>query len=599
METKKTKSFLRGAAVRAFYDMNKHPDGYRFVRLQESLERTDDMPIIGLSTGWFPATVAEEFNGEGEVLVRFHGSFEDPYSATSPEQGPVKNLHWRVDPNLVSERTSKATSIELSLVVVRWKEYFTRHYTSRSHNVLNEDLIKDVLEGPGSVKEALGSKGKYEVFTIFASKSKHLDLLDSSKTKQIISSLRGSRKAALYFLWPTQKPALEREGRVAAGSLQGLMQRMEDEGVKTSWPHPWKLYEDLLSKSWAFRESKMPTGIDLRIPPTTAVSREELSLDAEAAASTAIRKLQELRKQRGGTPASKEDYRGVAKLGFAWMGEEVLPFTGEAALTKALKKLLDGSIPEAHCLVQERVEDVCCEMRAYCCQDAERGTYAIKLLNMRMRPPKHQHQAWDASFAMADHRTMTSDELAQQCFAGDRKIVENIEAEVKRLAYLWLEWLRNYSPPSVVRIDFMISQRKDLTGSSGAFQVHTCELTECGGATCGLQVTPRTVAVLNDAMGEAEGFPKPLPPFQETNERNEQRNRNDRDRPKRAEASAEGVRDVQLPVQGRSFGVLGAFLLAFFCLLWPRSKLGGFVALAGIGMWKARDKLRDSWTIRS
>ena len=55
----------------------------------------------------------------------------------------------------------------------------------------------------------------------------------------------------------------------------------------------------------------MPTGIDLRIPPTTAVSREELSLDAEAAASTAIRKLQELRKQRGGTPASKE--RGLLK----------------------------------------------------------------------------------------------------------------------------------------------------------------------------------------------------------------------------------------------------------------------------------------------
>ena len=299
MEPAKTKCFQRGAAVRAFYDMNKHPYGYRFVRLQESLERTNDMPVIGHSTGWFPATIAEEYSGEGDVLVKFLGKFEDPYS----EEGPVETLMWRVHPDLVLDRKSKAPTIHLSLVVVRWKEYYTKVASSRCHSVLNEDLIRDVLEGPGSVKEAWGSNGNYEIFTIFASKAKHLDLLDSGKTKEIVSSLRGPRKAALYFLWPTRKAALEREGRVAADSLQALIQQMETEGVKTSWPHPWSLYEDLLSKSWAVRESN---SLELQIPPTTSVSVEELHHGAEAAASTAIKKLQELRGQRGGEILSKD-----------------------------------------------------------------------------------------------------------------------------------------------------------------------------------------------------------------------------------------------------------------------------------------------------
>ena len=54
---------------------------------------------------------------------------------------------------------------------------------SGSHNVLNEDLIKDVLgghAGHGSCKEFFGTKGNYEVFTIFAKTSEHLKAIDMS-----------------------------------------------------------------------------------------------------------------------------------------------------------------------------------------------------------------------------------------------------------------------------------------------------------------------------------------------------------------------------------------------------------------------------------
>ena len=77
-------------------------------------------------------------------------------------------------------------------------------------------------------------------------------------------------------------------------------------------------------------------------------------------------------------------------------------FACEAALRKALKKLTEGAAPEAQCLVQERVEDVRCEMRAFCCKDEKNESYAMQLLNMRMKSPSMKHQVWDASFSLTD-----------------------------------------------------------------------------------------------------------------------------------------------------------------------------------------------------
>lgn len=282
----------RGKPVRAFYDMNQHPEGYRFLRLLDMEGKdAEDSALIGLSRGWFPASVAKDHDGEGNVLVKFHGKFQDPFRL---EGDAADGLYWEVKPELVSEMKTRAPKMQLSLIVLRFKNYWPKEKGSRSHNILNEELINDVLQGHGSFEEALGPH--FEVCTIFAKTSKHLDEVD---TEKVILSLRATRKAALYFLWPTQKR--ERDGMVLASSLQSLMQRMEAAGVKTSWPHPWSLYQDLVSKSWAPRECM---NSELCIPLTTVVTCE--GVQEEDAASMAIEQLRNMRTRLGGTPPSKE-----------------------------------------------------------------------------------------------------------------------------------------------------------------------------------------------------------------------------------------------------------------------------------------------------
>jgi len=603
-----SKRFKRCAPVRAFYDMNKHPEGYRYIRV-ENKARDPTQPTIGLSTGWFPATVAEEYDGVGEVLVKLHGFFDDPYGV---EPEPVVGLAWRVDPDLVLDRKMSPVTIDLSLVVVRYKYYYTRKTSSRSHDILNENLINDVLEGRGSFKEFLGKKGNYEVFTIFAETGEHLDSIQVSD----LAGLRGKRKAALYFLWPTQKKLQEapREpGMVSASSLRSLMDRLEGAEIATCWPHPSTVYYDLVSKSWAARECER---LEFNIPPTTSVSKEQLtqlsppgSEPAVAASAAAITRLQELSRQRGQTPRGKEDYRGVVKLGFSWMGQQVLPFVGEASLQRALSKLLEGASPEAHCLVQERVEGVRCEMRAFCCKDAVNGTFGIKLRIMKMKPP--QHQVWEPSFTLADHKTMTPDELGRMCFDGDRSLVQEVEDEVNRLANEWLNWFRErHSEPHQIRMDFLIStpRKGDGQHNSSRFHVHTCELTECGGSTCGLEPAPRTVAVVNQALGSTEGFPKPLPPFAEvkTIDMEKPHVANVKERPDRKKPQAKDeVQAHRSPWYGYS-----AMIYAVLAILWPRlRKVGNAhrngllmsalpliykISLCATIIWGVRDRLRDS-----
>ena len=296
-------SLKAGTSVRAFYDMYDHPHGYRFVKMLEmprdGLALDSDPPVVGVSQGWIPATVAEDYDpkqcaGDG-VLVKLHGFFEDAYR----EEKPVCGMLWKVHPALISLRSSAPVKIELSLVVVRWKEYWTRTTSSRSHNILNESLIKDVTAGEGSCKEALGSRGAYEVISIFASTRDHLEAVPQ---ELLVSSMRGFRKAGLFFIWPSLKG--KEQGHVDAGAMKKLVTGLERLGVKTCWPHPWSLYEDLVSKQWASRECSR---LELRIPPTTSVSCESLAArGGKAMASAAIAELQRISRERGGTPLPKD-----------------------------------------------------------------------------------------------------------------------------------------------------------------------------------------------------------------------------------------------------------------------------------------------------
>jgi len=577
--------------------MNDHPMGYRYVKMLEMPRDgpadASDPPVVGVSQGWIPATVVEDYdpkqNGGAGVLVKLHGFFEDPYR----EEKPVSGMMWKVQPNLICLRSSPPVKIQLSLVVVRWKEYYTRTTTSRSHNILNESLIRDLLAGEASCKEVFGDRGAYEVISVFASAGRHLDAVPR---ELLASSLRGSRKAALFFLWPTLKKGSGEQGHVDADAMKSLMTGLEGLGVKTCWPHPWSLYEDLVSKQWAPRDCSR---LELRIPPTTSVSRKSLKqLGVKAVASSAIAELQRLSTERGRTPLSQEQYRGVAKLTYSWMGVAVLPFVGEESLQRALEKLLDGMPDHAQCLVQERVEGVRCELRAFCCRDlAASDSYAVELLRMQLKPP--QHGEWDASFALTSHKTLTKEELVMQKFSGDRKTVDQIEEEVRRTAFTWLEHFKlKGCAPHVIRMDFLVSVPPNKPSTD--FEVHICELTECGGATCGLHVCTRTAATLNECMDGHEGadFPKPLPPFRLEIQRTQLRpepakaSTVSRSRNERSDANVPSMQRVENAPSDRPPPrrlELFAAMLAVALLLWQRkigtTQLKRLLALPPIGLF--------------
>eukprot|EP00439_Symbiodinium_sp_Y106_P013668 s3090_g1.t4 len=566
-----------GTSVRAYYDMNDHPMGYRYVKMLEMPRDgpadASDPPVVGVSQGWIPATVVEDYdpkqNGGAGVLVKLHGFFEDPYR----EEKPVSGMMWKVQPNLICLRSSPPVKIQLSLVVVRWKEYYTRTTTSRSHNILNESLIRDLLAGEASCKEVFGDRGAYEVISVFASAGRHLDAVPR---ELLASSLRGSRKAALFFLWPTLKKGSGEQGHVDADAMKSLMTGLEGLGVKTCWPHPWSLYEDLVSKQWAPRDCSR---LELRIPPTTSVSRKSLKqLGVKAVASSAIAELQRLSTERGRTPLSQdrcgaaftsytehEQYRGVAKLTYSWMGVAVLPFVGEESLQRALEKLLDG--------MPDHAQSVSKEFAANC--------------------------EWDASFALTSHKTLTKEELVMQKFSGDRKTVDQIEEEVRRTAFTWLEHFKlKGCAPHVIRMDFLVSVPPNKPSTD--FEVHICELTECGGATCGLHVCTRTAATLNECMDGHEGadFPKPLPPFRLEIQRTQLRpepakaSTVSRSRNERSDANVPSMQRVENAPSDRPPRrrlELFAAMLAVALLLWQRkigtTQLKRLLALPPIGLF--------------
>lgn len=504
----------KGDGVRAFYHMNDHPSGFRYVRvLSTPPEGTpESVAVVGLSTGWIPATVAEDWkpgttapDGDDRVLVKLHGQFADVYNL---DPAPVKNMYWRVKRSLVrpmggAQRSGQAR-LDLSLLVVRWWDYYNpKNRRSRTHNVANEDMITDILEGPHSPHETFGTTGGYEVITAFIRSSDHLEAINAS----VSQAMRGQHKAGLYFLWPTQRPFVERKqaGCVSEQGLFDAVRRMEGLGVKSCWPHDARLWRELSGKLWTPRVCK--TRPELKVPPTVMVNLESWKAAPEQAVKDIISELRTMDGVRG----SDDTYRGVVKLGFSWMGEDVLPFTGPTQMAQALTQLLDGASTDCVCLVQKRVENVACELRTICCRDLASGPQAMKmeLARMEMRRPRHS----DESFALTGHIAMTATEARDKCFKGDAKALQAAEKEVWRLTDLWLAYLREegFDIQPSCRLDFMVAPS---TTPGGTPEVWTVEVCENGGAIGGYKHHPRTAATLNSCLSSSstDGATSSRPP---------------------------------------------------------------------------------------
>lgn len=519
--------FKTGQVVRAFYDMNTHPLKYRYVRLLEESdpatpeETKAPSMISGLSTGWIRGIVEEDYPStatpdpnlseadRNKVLVKLHGDFADVYNTDK-----ATGMFWRVPPELVVSVSEPLPPLQLSLLVIRWYNYFSRVGSTErnTHSVLNEGMLRDVLEGPQGPHGVFGATGAYEVYTVFVRGTEHVQELN---VKAIHETMRAKRKAALYFLWPTQRTSeRSKPGMIEEPALFDLIRRAEAAGIRSCWPHPPDLYHLLAGKKWV---SELGTRCaELRVPRTVAVLQRDWAKDPVASAEAALKKLQDLQGAQG--PA--ESFRGVCKLGFTWMGEGVQPFIGvksQNGLEESLRTLLEEALPGAECFVQERIENVKCEIRAFCCKDPATGpdAYVVELVKMKLKkPPRHMEDA-DPTFRLTSGISLSDEEMAEEAFGGDRRVLEAAASEARALANKWLAWFKE-SPrgaPHVCRLDFLVSWN-----GTGDAELHTIELTECGGSTCDLKVNARTAATLNECLADpaqprVDGFPRPLPPL--------------------------------------------------------------------------------------
>eukprot|EP00747_Dinoflagellata_sp_TGD_P207568 gnl/TRDRNA2_/TRDRNA2_81126_c0_seq2.p1 gnl/TRDRNA2_/TRDRNA2_81126_c0~~gnl/TRDRNA2_/TRDRNA2_81126_c0_seq2.p1 ORF type:complete len:612 (+),score=85.41 gnl/TRDRNA2_/TRDRNA2_81126_c0_seq2:205-1836(+) len=470
----------------------------------------ENSAAVGVSTGWMPATVAEDYDGHhpAGILVRLHGRFCDAYNQ-DPE--PVNGMYWRVKPSLVRPMGSSQPPAVLSLFVVRWWDYFNqKQRKSRSHNVANEEMILDVLDGQFSPHALLGERGEYQVTSAFIRGDTNTIPDLESLGSLVANSMRGRCRVGLYFLWPSQRPS-----RLAAfvpePPLFALMKRMEESGVRTCWPHPSRLYRQLAGKLWVPSTSR--DRAELQVPPTVQVNHAQWQAgEHQRVAEDAIAELRHISKARGGSAQPTDPYRGVVKLGFSWMGEDVRPFTGVAGLVKVLQQSLEGVRPGGVCLVQERIEDTICEIRVICNRDraaAEPEAVRKDVVRLKLHPPNPRHA--DNTFALTSHLTMNAAEASEYAFGGSLEAYKAAEKEVLHLTDRWLQWFRDedFGIPHACRFDFLVAK-----AAGGVFAVWTTEVSECGASLCGLHHGPRTAAFLNECLVDDDSgrFPRPLPP---------------------------------------------------------------------------------------
>ena len=79
------------------------------------------------------------------------------------------------------------------------------------------------------------------------------------------------------------------------------------------------------------------------VPPTARVHHANVRRDSIAAAKQAIDDLLWLRGNVWGSTSTTSacDFRGVAKLGFSWQGDDVIAFSGAESLARVLCRLLE------------------------------------------------------------------------------------------------------------------------------------------------------------------------------------------------------------------------------------------------------------------
>ena len=337
-----------GLQVFAFYHANLHPRGSRFVHV---CTRNCESPLLGLSSGWLRGQTLQKADSCGRILVRFAGPFQDPLL------GPAESLDVSVPCALVrtsdsvgcpgaSSSARAATSMNstllpkqrplLSILLIRCWDYRAMS-TWSDFAVASDGMLRDLLDGECGIFPSLA--GEFELYTAFVRSSSDLKILSEHWAQAVLA---GQNQVVWYFLWPCQSAdANTSSGCVRERDFFDLQQRMERVGLRSGWPHPHMLYAQLAGKLWV---PQMSLNRDYRIPPTVRVHHADVRRNSHSVAAQAIDDLVRLRDHVWGSGSTRDvsSFRGVAKLGFSWQGDDVVPFEGPKNLADVLRRLLAG-----------------------------------------------------------------------------------------------------------------------------------------------------------------------------------------------------------------------------------------------------------------
>eukprot|EP00438_Fugacium_kawagutii_P027158 Skav219932 [mRNA] locus=scaffold4801:75977:76669:- [translate_table: standard] len=205
-------------------------------------------------------------------------------------------------------------------------------------------MLRDLMDGPCGIFPVLA--GDFEMYTMFVKKSEDLERVSEHWAQAV---LQGLNAVVWYFVWPCQREDADTiPGCVNEQSFFALQRRMERVGLRSGWPHPSTLYRQLCGKLWL---PQMSLHSEWGVPATVKVQFADIKRDGQAAAKRAIDSLMFVGAQRGTSKQqSAKDFHGVAKLGFSWQGDDVLPFIGIGNLSRVLQRLLNqpGS-EQLHC----------------------------------------------------------------------------------------------------------------------------------------------------------------------------------------------------------------------------------------------------------
>lgn len=502
--------YTAGEEVLAVYRSNDHPDGCRYVKVAD---REETFPVVGLSVGWLIATVLEDFHPESlderstktYVHLEFGGTFQDPHSGFS------ENLRMLVHPSRVRRFQSDKPDLHLALFCVRWWDYWSNTDWSDC-DITSDAMLRDLIDGPYGVDQELPCE--YELYTAFVKSSDDFSRINGDAVR---SMLRAPNISAWYFLRPTryEDDGISKPGCVPEHKFFALCQKLERAGIPSGWPQTSYLYRLLCGKFWV---PQMCLHRDYKVPATSRVHYAEFADAAQDSAQRAIGCLRDLRSHAGFLPnVSAEDLKGVAKLGFTCIEEEVMPFCGVESLSRVLQHLFSKSGSEQTvCIVQEMVPDVVCEQRLLCFQDALNDTTVrerlwVQMMDKGKNEQHHQKCNELSDFAFASTMVVSEDVALKEIFDGNHSALKQAQEQADALVEHWLTWfcVECPEPPSVTRLDFLVSYSKE----SKQVSVWTCKVGDCGSSLCGVPVDARNAAALNSAMrnDESERFPRPLP----------------------------------------------------------------------------------------